>query len=140
MKRESAARLLNLLAPGAGLILLRREWLGLALAVAFTALAQVAMLGWWVIPLDIPAWLSGVAGLSAGVIWAQAQWLVHRRARWVAAPAFAQELADLRRRAAEALARGAHEEARRLLVVARSVNDEDEQVAAMWAKIQARGD
>ena len=45
MRRQGLARVINLVAPGSGLVLLRREWLGLAVAALFAVLGQVVVLG-----------------------------------------------------------------------------------------------
>jgi len=141
MNRPTAARILNLLVPGAGLILLRREWLGLSLAVAFTVLAQIAILGWWIVPLDFPDALTWGAGIGAALTWGHAQWLLHCRATLVGAPAFISQLADLRQRAEDALRRGDHAEAQRMLWIALRADDEDVELAVLWAQLMAaKGD
>ena len=43
--RKAIAIWMNLLVPGTGLILLRREWLGLAMAMLFCVCAQVGLWG-----------------------------------------------------------------------------------------------
>jgi len=137
MRRQGLARVINLVAPGSGLVLLRREWLGLAVAALFAVLGQVVVLGWWVVPLDVPRWMPWVAGAVAVVLWAHAQWLLHCRIRLNASPVLAEELADLRSRAADALVRGDHAEAQRVLQVALSIDDEDMDVAVLWARLKS---
>jgi len=138
MKRAKPARIVNLFVPGSGLILLRREWVGLATAGLFTVLAQTAILGWWVVPLDIPVWVATACGAGAALVWLQSQWSVWRRVRAIYAPALLRELADLRAQAAEALARGDLEEAHRVLLVALAVNDEDVELMMLWAALMQR--
>jgi hypothetical protein len=121
MRRAIWARLLNLVVPGSGMILLRREWLGFVAAILFSLLAALAIVGRWVVPRDVPPLLVAVSGWAAVGVWGLTQWLVHRRARWLASPALARELAVMRAQAAEALAEGDHMEAHRVLLVARSV-------------------
>lgn len=92
------AFVLNILVPGAGLIVRRREWLGLALALLFGVATNVALAGWLVAPAAIPgryAWgASGLAVLS----WAAAQVLLARQSRSLVHQAHAVE-AILRRAA-----------------------------------------
>jgi hypothetical protein len=63
-REESAARWLNLLIPGGGLIMVGHVWLGLVVAAAFTACANSALAMGLLFPDDLPAW---VGGLSIGV-------------------------------------------------------------------------
>jgi hypothetical protein len=135
MRRAIWARLLNLVVPGSGMILLRREWLGFVAAILFSLLAALAIVGRWVVPRDVPPLLVAVSGWAAVGVWGLTQWLVHRRARWLASPALARELAVMRAQAAEALAEGDHMEAHRVLLVARSVDDEDVELAVLWAEL-----
>lgn len=137
MRRETVARVVNVIAPGSGLILVRREWLGLALATLFAAAGQIAILGAWVIPLEVPGWLTAGAAGAGLLIWAHAQWLLHRRIRLSASPVLAEELVGLRRRAADALARADFADAQRILLVAMSINDEDADVAELWARLKS---
>lgn len=135
MTRERVARIVNLLVPGSGMILLRREWLGITLAALFTVVAQIAILGYWVVPLDIPRWLTTTGAVVTIAVWLLAQWLVWRRAGLLSAPALASELVELRQRAADALARNDHAEAHRVLLVTLSVDDEDVESAVLWARL-----
>ncbi len=139
-----SAIILNLLAPGAGLIMLRREWLGAALALLFGVLAQVVVFGWLIVPADVPAWMVVVAGAAAAGVWGAGQWLLGRRLRLLRSPELAQELAQMRAEARRALDDGDLDEAHRTLLVALSVDDEDVELAVLWAQLMSamgrRGD
>lgn len=135
MKRARIAIFVNVLVPGSGLIVLRREWLGLAVAVLFTVLAQIAVFGRWIVPQDVPAWVSGGASLAAGAVWGLAQWLGWAQARFNESAELRRELEMLRARAEEALARGDNAAARRELLAAGSLDDEDVACLALWARL-----
>jgi hypothetical protein len=68
-----AALLLNLVVPGSGLILRRREWLGVALAGLFGMAVNVALGGWLLAPMAIPGWIKWSAAAIAVCAWALAQ-------------------------------------------------------------------
>lgn len=72
---------LNLLIPGAGLVPIRREWLGLALALLFAVCMNIWIAGLWIAPLAVPQWLSFLA-LGLGIAgWMAAQTLFLHLAR-----------------------------------------------------------
>ncbi|MCB9852137.1 MAG: hypothetical protein H6819_03505 [Phycisphaerales bacterium] len=78
---RSAGLLLNLLIPGAGLVSIRREWLGLALALLFAVGVNIWIAGQWIAPLAVPRWLSFLA-LGMGIAdWLAAQTLFVHLAR-----------------------------------------------------------
>ena len=81
--RRIRALALNVIAPGVALVILRREWLGLTVALLFTLLAQVALWGLLLLPAGIPVEWSVVSGIAAGVVWVGAQWLGWASARTV---------------------------------------------------------
>jgi len=70
------AWLLNLLLPGAGLILRRHEWVGFLLALVFGLCGNVALAGVLIAPEAVPAWLRLLAGICTGLIWLVAQLLL----------------------------------------------------------------
>jgi hypothetical protein len=82
-------RLLNLILPGTGLILLRREWLGFCLAMVFGISGNIALAGWLIAPLAVPPALTTLALLLAIMSWLAAQLLLHR------------EIAEARRQSAQ---------------------------------------
>ena len=121
MRRVWFAVAINLVIPGGGLIVLRREWLGFAISILFVVLTQIAIFGLLIVPLDLPRWAVVVALVGMAGVWVLSQWLVLVRGRLVASPELERELRDLRGRAREALARGDYAEANRALLVAISV-------------------
>ncbi|MFQ5422379.1 MAG: hypothetical protein ACE5F9_00195 [Phycisphaerae bacterium] len=70
---------LNMLLPGTGLIVLRREWLGFCLVVLFGMCGHVAVAGWLIAPETIPTRWSGLALALAISAWILAQWLYRRQ-------------------------------------------------------------
>ena len=70
--------LLNVILPGAGLILARREWLGFLLAIVFGICGNVALAGWLIAPAAIPPWLAGLATIMALLSWIVAQVMLRR--------------------------------------------------------------
>lgn len=89
--------MLNLIFPGSGLVLLKREWLGLVLALFFAACVSLFIAGQWIAPVVMPRWLVLGCLVLALLVWLFAQWLGWTRHR---------ELAILHVRANELLARG----------------------------------
>lgn len=126
---------LNLIAPGAGLVVLRREWLGLSLAVLFVLLAQVALGGFLLFPAVLPRTITIVSAAIAAGVWFSAQWLGVVRARAVLGSEAQHGVEVLRDRAAEALAQHRFAEARELLRLALSINDENLEVHVLWARL-----
>lgn len=67
------ALFLNILVPGAGLIVRGRHWLGFALAMLFALAANAAVAGWLVAPMAIPPVYTWVATVLAALTWLLAQ-------------------------------------------------------------------
>lgn len=63
------AQIVNLVLPGLGLVLLRKEWLGAAVALLFSICVNIAIAGLVIAPDAIPAWLSWSAGGLGCVVW-----------------------------------------------------------------------
>lgn len=76
---QPMGRLLNLVVPGVGLILLRREWLGASLALGFGICGHIAVAGWLIAPAAIPRWLAGLATAWAALTWITSQVLCRRQ-------------------------------------------------------------
>jgi thioredoxin-like negative regulator of GroEL len=112
------AILLNLVAPGAGLIALGRLRSGLFAALLFLCFAELAITGTLISPAGIPVVLTIAAGALAAAVWLAAQWLLRDRVRALRDPALGQELETLREQAAEAMHGGRYGEARGLLRLA----------------------
>jgi len=81
MKRFTLAVGMNVVVPGTGLILLGRQWLGLALAVWFGLAVEIAVCGWLIAPATMPAFMTLTAASFAGIAWVLAQRLCLRRVR-----------------------------------------------------------
>ena len=64
--------LANVIAPGAGLVILRREWLGVSLAILCTLFLQVALWGFFILPASIPWAVSVLAAVAGAGTWAAA--------------------------------------------------------------------
>ena len=125
MKRHRVAVILNLLLPGTGLILLRREWLGLCTSLFFALALEVGLFSWLLAPLALPFWVQVVAWLCGGAIWVGAQMLVRSRLAFLNDPDLPEQMASLLRRADEAMRDENLKEARGLLRVALTLDDED---------------
>ncbi len=136
--RARAAILLNLLLPGSGLILLRREWLGAAIAVLFGLLAEVAIWGCLIAPASLPTWTVTASLIAAAVIWLAAQFLLRRQLAAFDTPAVGRELEHLRRQAAQLLAAGRPDQALETLALALALNDEDVETLVQQADLLQR--
>ena len=133
--RKSIAPWLNLVVPGAGLILLRREWLGLVLALLFCLCAQIGLWGWVIVPASIPGWVTSSALAGAGLVWIAAQYTLAIRARRAFGPGLEREIVHLCRLAEEAIAGAEYDKAEELLLVALMLDDEDSRVNTLWARL-----
>lgn len=124
---------LNILVPGVGLILRRREWLGLTLALLYALCANLAIASWLIAPDAIPSWLAALATSFTGLGWLAAQWL------------FARHQAETRRRARvlETLIQEARQSiganrldvARVALESAMEIDGEHTEVKALWGRL-----
>ena len=132
------AFLCNIVVPGAGLIALRREWLGFALALLFCLTIQVAVVGSLLTPASVPPWGRWSAGTAALAVWCWSQWLFRRQLSIATGETPERELRLLCRRAAEAVDAERLEEAGDLLRAALTLNDEDVEVNVCWARLQMR--
>ncbi len=131
-------RLLNAIVPGAGLIVLRREWLGLAIALLFCLLSQIAVVGLLLLPAVVPHWLATTAGACAAMCWAWSQLLLLRRARWAAGDSLARELVLLRDRSDDVARTGELDAAIDLIRAALMLDDEDSTLNRTWATLATR--
>ncbi len=68
-----AARVVNLLLPGGGLILIGHVWAGATVALLFAAFANVAIGAALIFPDDVQPWQGGLAIGLAGGVYAGAQ-------------------------------------------------------------------
>jgi len=127
--------IVNVLAPGAGLILLGRFWTGLVLALLFGVCGELAICGALISPGGVPAWITAAAGALAAGAWLLGQWMLRDRIATLRDPALQQELAVLRNQAAEAVARGDLAEARGLLRIALEIDPDDVDTLVTWARL-----
>ncbi len=116
-------------------MVLRREWLGLSLALLFALLAQLALCGFLLLPGVIPQGMAVLSAVVAATVWLAAQWLGVVRARAVLGNEAQHAVEVLRDRAAEAMKQRRFAEARKLLQVAFAINDEDFAVYLLWARL-----
>jgi tetratricopeptide (TPR) repeat protein len=126
---------LNIIAPGAGLILARREWLGVALAILYTGAIQVVLILNFIAPTVVPPSIKLTAAAAAALLWLWAQWLLLRRLRSRFGPDAAKRLAVLCEEARHAESEGRIDEAYELLKAALTMNDENVQIARQWAAL-----
>ena len=127
--------IINALAPGTGLIILRREWLGFALALLFCVFAQIAILGYLLIPAAVPGYVTAGTAVAAFAVWLWSQWLFFERRRLSTGEAAERELRVLSERCAEAIKANNVAEAHDLLQMALMINDEHLAINKQWASV-----
>lgn len=127
--------IINVLAPGTGLIVLRREWLGFAIALLYCVFAQIAILGYLLIPATIPRYVTAGAAVAAFSVWLWSQWLFFERRRLSTGEAVERELRILSERCTEAIKANNLPEAHDLLQMALMINDEHLALNKQCAKV-----
>ncbi len=137
-RRSVFARLANLLIPGSGLILARREWSGLLLALLYGLFAQAALAGHFLAPAGIPRWLTIAATIAAALVWIAAQIVLARRIRWLKSPEARSQFDALVNESREAAARNDLETARASLAGALDIDDEHLDANAEFARLLMR--
>ena len=75
---------LNILIPGAGLIVRCREWLGFSLSLIFAMCGNVAIAGWLIAPHALPSWLTWLAAALTMLAWLLAQLLFWKQGQAMA--------------------------------------------------------
>ncbi len=133
--RRRIAFALNLIAPGAGLVILRREWLGLSIAILFAVSAQLSIWGFAITPGSVPRSLAWLGLVVAGVVWAGAQWLGYARAQSVFSADSEEGLRLLCEQADIAVEQGRFSKAHDLLTIALRINDEDIEIQSRRARV-----
>ncbi len=133
--RFLAAIVMNMLVPGAGLILLGRAWTGLTTAVLFAICAELALCGVLISPAGIPAWLTVAAGALAGATWLLGQWMLRDRLGVLRNPSLPRELETLRQDALRAIERGDLMEAQGLLRLALDLDPDAVETLVVWAEL-----
>jgi hypothetical protein len=127
------AWLLNVIVPGAGLIVRRREWLGFSLALVFGICGNVALAGWLIAPAAVPGWLVQVAAGLCGLSWLLSQWLMLRQG--ILLERHAAGLAALLQDARSALESGDTASARLALDSAAAMDDERAEFHVLRARL-----
>lgn len=135
MNRMPKVLLLNALVPGAGLVVLRREWLGLATSILFAVFALIFIFSRWITPSDIPGWASYLALIGLVLVWAGSQAFVVQRGRFLGDPDLVAEIAHLRQEGDAAIRAGDLQEAHRVLLVALNLDDEDAETWLLWSQL-----
>jgi hypothetical protein len=134
-KRCALTAFLNALIPGCGLIVARREWLGITLALLYGLCVQVLLAGTLIAPAAIPTWLTACAAGLAALTWAGAQVMLWKQLRVIRDPHLHREIDRLLTSVNEAAARGDLDAARSLLQCAQTLNDEHPAVWKAWAEL-----
>lgn len=129
------ALLLNLILAGSGLILRRREWLGLSMAMIFAICGNVAIAGWLIAPQAVPPWLTRLAVLLGALSWLLSQFLFYRQGRILIRTEHA--LSNLLAEASKALNAGDLAAARQALDNGVMLDDENVELHAMRARLSA---
>ncbi len=126
----------NFLLPGIGLVLVRREWLGLALAMVFSICGNVVIAGRWIAPATVPGWMSWLALLIGAATWCLTQYLLWRQQRTLhlAAQRIQTILAEARR----AVEAGDLLLALRTLNLGAAIDDEHLELQVLRARILAQ--
>jgi len=127
------ALILNLVIPGAGLMLRGRYWLGFALAMLFALAANVAIAGWLVAPVAIPRIYSWTASIIAVMTWVLAQVLIVRHP---SSPADAEPaVGTLLEQAQDAMSRRDWTAARTAIDAALELNQENAEMNDLRARV-----
>jgi hypothetical protein len=133
--RQAAGWALNLCLPGLGLIVLRREWLGLSLAVVYGICGNVALAGWLIAPAAVPAWLTLLAFVLTVLTWLAGQ-LLHWR-QMQSQSRCESDMRVLLHEAQCALEKGEIESARVCLESAFALDDEHVELHLLRARLFA---
>jgi hypothetical protein len=133
--RRRWALSLNVIAPGVGLIILRREWFGLTLTILFVILAQTGVYGLLYHGPGLSPVVAGGAAAAAIVVWVFAQWLVWTRAARVLGAGARRRIRVLLEQAEQAVEARRYADAIELLGVAVAINDEEVNVRLALARL-----
>lgn len=138
MRRMPVVMFLNAMIPGAGLVVLRREWLGLATSILFAVIALIFISSRWITPSDVPTWAMYLMLAGMILVWAGSMAMVVHRFRFVSDPELIAEIEQLRGQGADAIAAGDLDEAHRVLMVALSLDDEAAETWLIWSDLMER--
>ncbi len=124
---------LNAAVPGSGLIVLRQDQRGVAMACVFAILGLSALWGLWIAPGILPRYLALASLFGAAAVWMLAQWVVWYRRRHILGETGRKHVAHCCALAAQAIDARRFAEAEAQLHEALRWNDEDPSVRAQWA-------
>lgn len=137
--RGLMAWLLNVVLPGTGLIVRRREWLGFSLAMVFGICGNVALAGWLIAPAAVPSWLTRLAFGLCVLSWLLSQLLLLRQG--ILLKRRASGLAALLREARTAMEARDIESAGLALESGKAMDDENVELYVLRARLCAlKGD
>ena len=125
--------ILNLLIPGTGLIIRRREGLGVCLALVFGIGGNLALAGFLIAPEAIPKWLSWFGFGLAAFAWLAAQPLLWRQGRELARRE--RGLAAILGEARSALDMGDLASARTSIETGVAIDEENVELTVLWARL-----
>lgn len=128
--------LLNLVLPGAGLIVRRREWLGVVLALVFGICGNVALAGLLIAPDAIPSWTPWLAVSICVLTWFASQGLLWLQCRRLTD--CARGIESLLSATRAALDQGDIDAALNSLESAVSLDEEHVEVNVLWARLCER--
>lgn len=133
--RNGISIALNIIVPGTGLVLVKRERWGVAFAFLFCALGQIALFGGWITPASIPRPMTYLAMVGATGIWVAAQGLLWSRLSALKDPSLSDQKSTLIELAIDAIEDGIYVNARLALESALALDDEDILANVLWARL-----
>jgi hypothetical protein len=107
-------------------------------ALLFGLLLQLGIWGQWLVPAVVPTFLTGSAWAGAGLVWLGSQFSLYRQWRFVFSLDVRAEFDRLIEQADAAWSQNDLKTARQILIVARSLDDEDVGVNVRWARLLER--
>ncbi len=133
--RLNIAGILNVVLPGTGLIVARREWLGVVIVGLFSVAVNLCILGLWIEPEWVPRQvLFSAAGAAAGC-WLAAQWALFLQWRRLRDPSTLDQILTCYEVADRAQVHGRDGAAIDALRVALVVDDENVDTYARLARV-----
>ncbi len=133
--RSALCIALNVLMPGTGLVLAKRERWGTALALFFCVSGQVFLYGAWLTPASVPKAMTLLAAIVLVVTWMSAQGMLYARLTQLSSVDLDSQIKDLVVLSKEAIEDGVYVNARLALESALSLDDENVQVNVLWARL-----
>lgn len=135
--RLIGAVVLNIVAPGAGLLALGRPRTGLLLAVLYVLCAEVVLCGVLIAPHGMPTWLVVGAGVLTLATWLLGQWMLKDRVATLRDPALRHELETLRSEALAAIERRDLAEAQAILRIALTIDPDCVETLVLSARLSS---